>query len=83
MWALIYRGVGGLRMWMPTKADAVEIYARFWGSRYGHTAGFSAREMAASLKNKGDLEGHKVWSEVADVIDRGNQNKRIVARQDG
>ena len=56
-------------MWMPTKAEAVEMYARFWATRYGTTASKSARRMAVSLEMKGDLEGHKVWSEVAEAID--------------
>jgi hypothetical protein len=57
-------------MWIATKAEAVEMYARFWVSRYGHTASVSARKMAASLKNGGDLEGYTAWNEVADAIDR-------------
>jgi hypothetical protein len=63
-------------MWMPTKTEAVEMYARFWAARYGHTASVSAREMAISFKMKGDLEGHKVWIEVADTIERLRQEKR-------
>jgi hypothetical protein len=63
-------------MWMPTKAEAVEMYARFWAGRYGSTASSSARKMASRLERKGDLDGHKIWNEVADAIDRREQNKR-------
>jgi hypothetical protein len=71
-----------LCMWIPTKAEAVEMYARFWASRYGHSANVSAREMAASLKKKGDFEGHKVWNQVADAVDRLEQNKRRPTHQE-
>ncbi len=69
-------------MWMPTKAETVEMYARFWASRYGHTASISARKMAASLKNKGDLEGYKAWNEVANAIDRRKQNEHRATHQE-
>jgi hypothetical protein len=57
-------------MWMPTRIEAVEIYAQFWTGRYGMTASSSARKMASRLERKDDLDGHKIWNEVADVIDR-------------
>lgn len=63
-------------MWMPTKIEAVEMYARFWASRYGITASSSARKMASRFERKGDLDGHKIWNEVADAIDRRHQAKR-------
>jgi hypothetical protein len=66
-------------MWMPTKAEAVEIYAGFWSARYGMTASSSAREMATSLERKGDMEGHKIWTEVANAVDRRHQEKRRAA----
>jgi hypothetical protein len=62
-------------MWMPTKSEAVEMYARFWASRYGQTASVSARGRAASFKMNGDTEGHKVWVEVAEAIDYLVKNK--------
>jgi hypothetical protein len=73
---------GDLRMWIPTKVEAVEMYARFWASRYGHTASVSAREMAVSLKMKGDLEGQKVWIEVAEAIDHRAKTKRRPTHQE-
>jgi hypothetical protein len=62
-------------MWMPTRIEAVEIYAQFWTGRYGMTASSSARKMANRLERKGDLDGHKIWNEVADVIDRREKIK--------
>lgn len=69
---------------MPTitKVQAVEMYARFWATRYGSIASSSARKMAKSLELKGDYEGLKVWNEVADVIDKQQQEKRRTARQE-
>ena len=69
-------------MWISTKVEAVEMYARFWASRYGHSASTSAREMAVSLKMKGDLEGHTIWNEVADAIDDRAINKRRATHQE-
>jgi hypothetical protein len=57
-------------MWIVSKTEAVEMYARFWAARYGSTASKSARKMADSLASKGDLNGHHVWNEVANVIER-------------
>ena len=62
-------------MWMPTKTEAVGMYARFWAARYGGTASRSAQKMANSLRSKGDLEGHEVWNKVADAIDHQQQKK--------
>ena len=63
-------------MWMPTKSEAVEMYAQFWASRYGQTASVSARAIADSHQKKGDLGGHKVWIEVAEAIDHRVKDKR-------
>jgi hypothetical protein len=63
-------------MWMVTKSEAVEMYARFFGTRHGSSASNLARKTANSLETKGDLDGHKVWNEVADMIDRHQQERR-------
>ena len=60
---------------LPTKAEAVEMYARYWAARFEITASKSARKMAHSLELKGDHEGLKVWNQVADIIDRLHQDK--------
>jgi hypothetical protein len=72
--------VTGVVMWMVTREEAVEMYARYWAARFGNTAGGSARKMADALKLKGDLEGQNVWNAVADAIDRHRQEKRTGVR---
>jgi hypothetical protein len=54
-------------MWMVTKSEAVEMYARFFGTRHGRSAGNLARKTASSLETRGDLDGHRMWNEVADI----------------
>ena len=54
----------------------------FWVARYGDTANVSARKRAISFKMKGDLEGHKVWNEVAASIDDRVKNNRRVTHQE-
>lgn len=67
-------------MWIPTKNDAVEMFARQFGRRYRGSAVKRARETAAALDAKGDREGFQMWSAVADVIDRSQrQEPRIVS----
>jgi hypothetical protein len=61
-------------MW-PSLEDAVEMYARFLIARHGSGASGYARKTAGSLENEGDHEGHKIWNEVADIIDRRQSNK--------
>jgi hypothetical protein len=53
-----------------TKNEAIEMYARFLVSRHKRTAGKLARERADSLLRDGDLDGHKIWNDVADVADQ-------------
>jgi hypothetical protein len=71
----------GACMWLITEAEAVEIYARYFAARHKSTASQRARDTANSLQSKGDLNGHKVWNEVADTIDRHQQEKRRALRQ--
>ena len=68
-------------MWMVTAGEAVEMYARYFAARHGNAASQRARETANSFMNKGDLGGHKIWNEVADTIDRHNQDWRNTLRQ--
>jgi hypothetical protein len=63
-------------MWAITEAEAVEMYARHFVARHNATAARRAREKADSLNLKGDARGHKIWNEVADAIDRHNQQDR-------
>jgi hypothetical protein len=57
-------------MWVPTQDEAVLLYARFLHARYGAVASKLARKKASTLKDGGDLAGHKIWDAVADAVDR-------------
>jgi hypothetical protein len=61
-------------MW-PSFKDAVEMYASFLIARHESGASGYARKTAGSLENEGDHEGHEIWNEVADIIDRRQSNK--------
>jgi hypothetical protein len=63
-------------MWMVTQHEAIKMYARMFKARHGRAASKLARKTAVSLQSQGDLEGHDVWNEVADTIDREQQGKR-------
>jgi len=56
-------------MWV-TSDQAVEIYARFLKSRYGLRAKKVTEQKAAQLRNSGDAEGERMWSEVGRQIDK-------------
>jgi len=57
-------------MWVPTQDEAISMYARFLKARHGTAASELARKTAKTLKDQGDLEGHKIWNAVADTVDR-------------
>lgn len=53
-----------------TRADAVEMYARFCLSRYGELATKRVATRAKNLAVSGDLEGEKIWNEVGQAIQK-------------
>ena len=55
-------------MWITTD-QAVEMYARFFRSRYGANAGKLADEKSAELRTTGDSDGERVWAKVKRQID--------------
>jgi hypothetical protein len=57
-------------MWFPTENEAVEMFARCLAARHRAGASRRARGKAESLKNQGDLAGHKIWNDIADAVDR-------------
>jgi len=57
-------------IWLPTQDEAVLMYAQFLRTRHGAAASKLARKKAQTLQDEGDVEGHKVWSAVADAVDR-------------
>ncbi len=56
-------------MWL-TIEDAIEIYARFCLSRFGEDAIEKVAARARHLERNGDIEGGRVWDEVAREIGR-------------
>jgi len=59
-----------------TREQSVEMYARFMMARQGHKASKAAREKAEFLARQGDLDGHKIWNEVADAVDRRKSGRQ-------
>ena len=52
-----------------TLNEAIKMYARVCQVRYGENASAKVRAMARQLENNGDLEGHRVWNQVARELD--------------
>ena len=48
----------------------VKMYARFFVTRYGKFAVTRAKAHVKRLAKKGDLEGEKIWQEVAVEIEK-------------
>jgi hypothetical protein len=57
-------------MWWINLDEAIEIYARFCRARFGDMAMGKVRTRAMELRRAGDLEGGRVWDEVAKELDR-------------
>jgi hypothetical protein len=53
-----------------TSHEDVVMFARYCRARFGKTAGRTARARAKALAKRGDTQGHAVWNEVADEIER-------------
>jgi hypothetical protein len=51
------------------------MFARYCRARFGKKAIHKVKEKAKALQKRGDLEGHEVWSRVADEIEM-NKSKR-------
>ena len=69
----------GMCMWI-TLDEAIVMYARFCTARYGDAAVEKVKATADKLRNKGDLEGHRVWTQVAEQIEkrrRANSAPRV------
>jgi len=54
-----------------TSHDAVVMFARYCQARLGKAASRKVRATAKALEQRGDHEGHVVWNQVADEIDKG------------
>jgi hypothetical protein len=62
-------GFKGCSMWIDID-DAIQMYARFWRARHGAAGTKAVRQRAEQLKKSGDAEGHRVWSKVAEEIQK-------------
>ena len=52
-----------------TLDEAIKMYARVCQARYGENASAKVKATARQLEKKGDLEGHRVWNQVARELD--------------
>ncbi|MCK9918979.1 hypothetical protein MXD81_58625 [Microbacteriaceae bacterium K1510] len=72
-------------MWIPTEAEAVDMFARHFEARHRNGALSKAEETAYDLEKKGDHEGHRIWAMVAGRIkelrctDRIDQRRNVEA----
>jgi len=57
-------------MWIPTRTEAVEMFARHFDARHRGGAAQTARDTARDLRDHGDIAGYEVWCEVAVTIER-------------
>jgi hypothetical protein len=55
-------------MWISID-DAIKMYAHFCHSRYGAFACEKVKARARQLEEMGDLEGHRIWNQVAHELD--------------
>ncbi|AXK79235.1 hypothetical protein DW352_01105 [Pseudolabrys taiwanensis] len=68
-------------MWVPTEAEAVEIFAHHFEARHRNGALSKAKETATELERKGDSDGHRVWTMVAGRIEELRCAERIEQRR--
>jgi len=68
-------------MWVPTRDDAVHMFARHFEACHRSGAVERAKQKAVSLKAKGDHEGHKIWTEVACRVEALRQEDRVALRR--
>ena len=68
-------------MWVPTRDDAVDMFARHFESCHRSGAVERAKQKAACLKAKGDHKGHKIWTDVARRVEELRQEDRVALRR--
>ena len=62
-------------MWI-TQDEAVLIFARYCHARFGTSASHRVRRKAKLLEQRGDIEGHKIWTRVAQALDEKKKSRR-------
>jgi len=68
-------------MWVPTKEEAVDMFARHFEACHRSGAAERAKQRAASLKAKGDQEGHKIWTDVACRVEALRHEDKVALRR--
>ena len=68
-------------MWVPTRDDAVDMFARHFEACHRSGAVERAKQKAASFKAKGDHDGHKILTEVACRVEALRQADRVTLRR--
>ena len=68
-------------MWIPTQSESIEMFARHYETFHRAGAAERARHTAAALAENGDLEGHAVWTLVADRVERLRQPQLVDSRR--
>ena len=68
-------------MWVPTEAEAVEMFARYFEAHYRSGVVERARETAGIMRSKGDYAGHKIWNDVAERVAHLRRTERVVRRR--
>jgi hypothetical protein len=68
-------------MWVPTRDEAVEMFARHLEAACRSGSARRARKTAEAMKVKGDHEGHQIWNDVADRIEHLRQTERVALRR--
>jgi hypothetical protein len=56
-------------MWITTD-QAIDIYARYCKARFGARATRMMRARVAELRQSGDVEGERIWSEVSRRVEQ-------------
>ena len=63
-------------MWI-TLDEAIEMYARYCNARFGAAATEKVKATARNLREKGDLDGHRIWNQVADRIEKSRSARTV------
>jgi hypothetical protein len=62
-------------MWI-TPEQAIEMFARYCRARFGNAAVEQVRAKAEAMQKRGDVEGCRVWNQVADEIEKTKSRPR-------
>ena len=66
-------------MWI-TSEEAVVMYAKFCRAHYGFNAHQKVKNRASQLAQEGDIEGEKIWNQVAAELEKAPlQNRALFA----